>query len=731
MSAKKPPRKRPTDADSEAFDAYEPDQVAYPNARAQAFSSEDVTEVLKAWEGSNWAKAQAETNAGVIDERVGVGKEDEKLWKGWRHTAEVTRWVVPSEGGKLVALDGSPVKYTKTVRCPHCKNDLAYTSSTTVIKTHSLPHDVFPSLGCTKNKPKYVSASAQQGGAPTLVPATAILHNLQDLAVRFLAIMALPFNFFAHPIVKLFLFVYRSSALNIVTDRILVRDASCATADSDRTTLLAKLKNQSVTVAVDGGTLHGRKLFGIGLVAALPRMEDERGWFWKLHTVLSQSNLSVSTRLIQTLTVLTIAVVWVVCVVGDNHPGLQLGLRKAALKHTFLVLRCACHSIQLLVKDILKNLPDYVNAKHLQDYVTQNMTPTIQAQLPRKIVKFCETRWSTEYDSLCSLLDMRHELNTVFPEFLSVIASTTKWLCVKKITDLLMIFKISTKVLESDSATLIDVVCVLVGLMQNFRGATEEPIFRALTNRIEKNFASHAMFVVLFAIPGFLGYLVANGLGELAQQIVDVTLCVAAKAIFARDQSRFAAMGVSFTTTFQEVSDQMRVLVDKWVAQSKPPYHTALGYTPHSLLAFWAKMMLAMGGLAEFVVAVLSCVPSEAIVERIFSHSKLVLDSCRVRMGEKATEDQSFIKFNDPKRYPKPKQPLEDSLATKMEELKSFTSNWIMLSVLATHVGIGLQKYPTNNGGDAEGRWKPLSPFDSDESDAEDPGDDAEDEEDD
>ena len=66
-------------------------------------------------------------------------------------------------------------------------------------------------------------------------------------------------------------------------------------------------------------------------------MEDERGWFWKLHTVLSQNNLSVSTRLMQTLAVLAIAVVWVVCVVGDNQGGLQLGLRKAALKHAFLV----------------------------------------------------------------------------------------------------------------------------------------------------------------------------------------------------------------------------------------------------------------------------------------------------------------------------------------------------------------------------------------------------------
>ena len=141
-------------------------------------------------------------------------------------------------------------------------------------------------------------------------------------------------------------------------------------------------------MAVDGGTLHGRKLFGVGVVASLPRAEDERGWFWKLHTVLSQNNLSVSKRLCETLAIFAVAVIWVVCVVGDNHPGLQLGLRKAAVTHAFLVLRCACHSLQLLVKDILLLLPEYTYAKHLQDYVKQNLTPEMEARLPRKLVKF-------------------------------------------------------------------------------------------------------------------------------------------------------------------------------------------------------------------------------------------------------------------------------------------------------------------------------------------------------
>ena len=78
---------------------------------------------------------------------------------------------------------------------------------------------------------------------------------------------------------NLFLLVYRTTTNTIVTDRGLVREATCSAAARDRAAVLLKLKNQSVTVAVDGGTLHGRKLFGVGVVASLPRAEDERGWF--------------------------------------------------------------------------------------------------------------------------------------------------------------------------------------------------------------------------------------------------------------------------------------------------------------------------------------------------------------------------------------------------------------------------------------------------------------------
>ena len=739
MSAKKPAKRV---AEPDDFEAYEPDLAANPGARIHIEASDNVDEILKAWEGTNWWREQNPVKKGEIDERIGISKEDQTVWKGWKHTAEVTRWVVPHPGGqgKVLHIQGSPVHFQKTVRCPHCKADFNYVSSTTVIKSHVFPPDVFPSTACKKARPKLIPAAVQgssQSKSQSADSGVVAMYDLQDLAVRFLAVMALPFNFFSHPIVKLFLLVYRTTTNTIVTDRGLVREATCSAAARDRAAVLLKLKHQSVTVAVDGGTLHGRKLFGVGVVASLPRAEDERGWFWKLHTVLSQNNLSVSKRLCETLAIFAVAVIWVVCVVGDNHPGLQLGLRKAAVTHAFLVLRCACHSLQLLVKDILLHLPEYTYAKHLQDYVKQNLTPEMEARLPRKLVKFCETRWSTEHDSLESLFEMRFDLNEMFPTFLPPgQEQTTKWLCVKQVIDLLRIFKIATKVMEADSATMIDVVCVLVGLLHNLKvggngGVNEPRFYDALIDRIQKNFSSHAMMIVLFAVPGFLGHLVSVGLNDLAQGMVEIVVAAGAKAIFTRDQARYAHQGILYTTTYQDVVDRMQGLVDKWVAMSKLPFCFPAMFTSDSLLAFWAKQILAMGCLAEFVIAVLSCVPSEAIVERIFSHCKLIVDSCRLRMGEKATEDQSFVKFNDPKRYPtKTKAPSDESVARNMEELKSFPANWVMLVVLAHEVGQGLKRFPQNNGGDAEGKWKGLAVSDSDDSDAEDPGDEAEDEED-
>ena len=56
--------------------------------------------------------------------------------------------------------------------------------------------------------------------------------------------------------------------------------------------------------------------------------------------------------------------------------------------------------------------------------------------------------------------------------------------------------------------------------------------------------------------------------------------------------------------------------------------------------------MILYGDLALFLMAVIATLVSEASVERIFSHTKLVLHATRMRMGERPTSAQTYIKFN-------------------------------------------------------------------------------------
>ena len=90
MSAKKPVKRG---AEPDDFEAYEPDLAANPGARIHIEASDNVDDILKAWEGTNWWREQNHVKKGEIDERIGISKEDRDVWKGWKHSAEVTRWV--------------------------------------------------------------------------------------------------------------------------------------------------------------------------------------------------------------------------------------------------------------------------------------------------------------------------------------------------------------------------------------------------------------------------------------------------------------------------------------------------------------------------------------------------------------------------------------------------------------------------------------------------------------
>ena len=109
---------------------------------------------------------------------------------------------------------------------------------------------------------------------------------------------------------------------------------------------------------------------------------------------------------------------------------------------------------------------------------------------------------------------------------------------------------------------------------------------------------------------------------------------------------------------------------------------TTKRFNTDMLLCFWAKRTAQFGRLALFMVAAIQALPAEACIERFFSHGKLVLDATRMRLQDRPTEAQMFVKVNDAmRRRPHPKPAAED---VGMLELMTHTPpTWTTLINLA------------------------------------------------
>ena len=138
-------------------------------------------------------------------------------------------------------------------------------------------------------------------------------------------------------------------------------------ADRDRCSLLGILKAVATTIAADGGTINLRKLLGIGLGAL------EKCFFWKLITVKSTGHLHVSKHLESAVISLMSAMVWVIAIVGDNATAMQKGIRVVCKKFGLCALRCACHYLQLVVKDMRDIMPFVMQASRVHAVIMQRI----------------------------------------------------------------------------------------------------------------------------------------------------------------------------------------------------------------------------------------------------------------------------------------------------------------------------------------------------------------------
>ena len=634
----------------------------FPDAFLVDVDSVVDKDVLLAWATTTWGAKQTATHPGIVQEIVISSTCTEvakTVWRTWWHGARKRVWSRRDVlTGEVKACPGVDFIWQKTAKCRWCNEHKLYQTSNQVLKTHMAACQHRPKgFGSPSQSTSQQQQSQQSGGnVPKRGSRPRAGGRINDAAIRMLAALALSFSFFQHPAVKDFLALYAEENQQHQTGRQAVTDNTVRIADQDRCSLLALLKSVATTIAADGGTINLRKLLGIG-VGALGKC-----FFWNLITVRSTGHLQVSKHLESVVVGLMRAMVWVIAIVGDNATPMQKGIRLVCKKFGLCALRCGCHNIQLVVKDMRGILPYVMEASRVHASIMQRMTPENAEELKEKgsakLKKFSSIKWNTEHDAMERVLGAQGPLTEIWSDLSGQFQS------IRESLNFFAPLRMATKVLECDKASQFEVItcvhAIQVHLEELPACVDAGKVKEAFLHRIRHNFASPLLLCVFFAIPGFICKM-ADKHGQLAQFILDTVVTVGTAAVL--NYERLLGQGRQEPLKpdlEKQIADEMRFHSNAFLQEGRQ--HQQKQFNTEMLLLFWATRMAGFGRLALFVVAAIQALPAEACIERYFSHGKLVLDATRMRMEDRPTESQMFIKVNDTmRRRPHAKPAADDT----------------------------------------------------------------------
>jgi len=698
----------------------------FPTARVVTTFTNRYEHVCTAWANTNWLKDQMRADhPGRIVEVTTNLPESQQVWLKYQHGAHEHKYVYTDNTGTIHNVPGYNSSFTKAAKCLSCNEDVVYVDSPTVLRSHD---------GACKSRQKQAPLLQSHHVQPPHVQPVSTEMILEESAVRMLAAHALPFKFFASAAVQDFLkaLMQAGGLANFSYGRMTMRNNTIELSDRERAGLVNRMQRYPVTLAGDGGTIKRRKLLAFSVGHKMLELNMAKGCFlWKLFTVSDQKTISVKTRTGKVLDDLRTKHVWVVCMVADNHGAMQTGFRSAGHERGIFVIRCACHNIQLLVKDLFEEMPNLRRANRVQEFLLMNTNHQQRKDDFGLNINRCTTRWHVQHDNLQQIFETRWQIMKVFQEL-----GEEQFVAVDEAVHVLRPFKVASRILEKDGATQIDVLAVLCGLtissssLDQKVNTEKQKVTQALIGRMKKNFASEIILCCAFAIPG-LFHMLKNkeetNYNLLPKQVTtpavllsDLTIKCCTKATLNYQHIFFASQGQNCTLTKKEIHAKIVQEVNDYIEASQSEHPKA--YTSDEVELYWARHFSRMLYLSKFMQAVLVALPSEASCERVFSHSKLVLDETRMALHERPTEAQTFLKFNGIKR-PQTAKP-RDNMQNGAEEaglltlMSTLPTNWAVLCDVVKNIAAGfISKEHLNGNVSKEGwkEWKELMLPDEDE----------------
>lgn len=408
--------------------------------------------------------------------------------------------------------------------------------------------------------------------------------------------------------------------------------------------VLEFLRDKSVSLMLDAGTLHNKKFVNV-LVCC-----SGAAFFFRSFAVARVTGETVANVLRTTSAELSAQRVFVDAVVSDNGSSMIAGHAQAvangaggrldlgddlangvALAGVPLV-RCYAHTVQLMVHDALaegQSLAPFADAvSTLVDWWSQVANATnmnrLQGEGALTVVKPVATRWNSTYDAACRLLDDR-----VRPHIALLYRGNARFDVLERGVALLKPLAVITELIQRDRTTAFEARTMVLKARADIAAQRDEPgrqraadqLVDFVDARLASNLSSDVVSVLrLISEP------------QAARADVNAALVEKATALFAGWCTRRGRnpppqeLPLFLAAANREANPNPTALMDRFRADKT----TAV----------------------DFFEAMLNVVASEAAVERSFSTQGWFFNKLRSRMRPGVLDDMLFVRWNHPLAFP-------------------------------------------------------------------------------
>ena len=336
----------------------------------------------------------------------------------------------------------------------------------------------------------------------------------------------------------------------------------------------------------------------------------------------------ISSAMAAVLHELTTRGITVIGVVADNEPAMQLALGALHAKDPGIITaRCMAHSLQLVLKDLTKEITaikstiDQVNSILSQYRKSDFRRKLIQNGETHKLIRPVETRWSTNIDAMERIIQSRPFLENILT------LTSEQWSEMETVFTFLLPFRIATDILQADSSSIFEGIEALANLRLHLESRND--IFRdktlaCLTKREANHWSMDIHRLALLVTP-------KTNYTTMKKQQLQENRELLERYIHSIKKK----LGHSIDST------ELKEDVTAWINRSRNDREG----DGHDVRQFWANESIVYPHVGMIAHVLGKIPPSEASVERCFSHQKLLHTPLRNSLNVDKVNASMFIRM--------------------------------------------------------------------------------------